>query len=283
MSIELVIFIILAAVAIFSAALMLVTRNAVHSALFLVTNFLCVSFFYLMLNAPFLAMIQVTVYAGAIMVLFMFVIMLLGSERLNEGGGRYAWIAPVAVVLTMIFLFVAFGAVVQGKISLLKPVAHDPQVRFVDVVAGAPAFDVYVGNQKIAGNVGYNAATDFVATPAGDAQALLFPTCTQSQCADPLTSNAAPVLALPLKLAGDTQTTYVIAGTPDQLQLITVPTDLSTVDQDQDIRVTAVNALPGSQAITLMRRDPAIVASSDLKAPKPLTPLFDPLKFGEVS
>src|SRR5258706_11511772 len=97
MSLELVLFIIVAAVAIFSAAAMLISRNAVHSALFLVTNFLCVALFYLMLNAPFLAMIQITVYAGAIMVLFMFVIMLLGAEKLGRGQGPFRWLAPAAL------------------------------------------------------------------------------------------------------------------------------------------------------------------------------------------
>ncbi|MCS6873026.1 MAG: NADH-quinone oxidoreductase subunit J, partial [Anaerolineae bacterium] len=72
MTFELVLFIVVAAVAIFSATFMLISRNAVHSALFLVVNLLCVAFFYLMLSAPFLAMVQITVYAGAIMVLFMF-------------------------------------------------------------------------------------------------------------------------------------------------------------------------------------------------------------------
>ena len=70
MSLELVLFFVVAAVAIFSAAFMLISRSAVHSALFLVVNLACVAFFYLMLNAPFLAMIQITVYADAIMVLF---------------------------------------------------------------------------------------------------------------------------------------------------------------------------------------------------------------------
>ena len=70
---ELVIFLIVGAVAIFSAVMMLVSENAVHSALFLILNFACVAFFYLMLEAAFLAMIQIAVYAGAIMVLFMFV------------------------------------------------------------------------------------------------------------------------------------------------------------------------------------------------------------------
>src|SRR5258708_28772293 len=99
LTLELAIFFVLAAVAIFSAAAMLISRNAVHSALFLVTNFICIAFFYLMLNAPFLAMIQVTVYTGAIMVLFMFVIMLLGADKLSPVPAVYRWIAPIATIL----------------------------------------------------------------------------------------------------------------------------------------------------------------------------------------
>ena len=60
---------------------MLLSDNAVHSALFLIVTMGCIAFLFLLLNAPFLAMIQITVYTGAIMVLFLFVIMLLGSER----------------------------------------------------------------------------------------------------------------------------------------------------------------------------------------------------------
>jgi len=62
---------------------MLVSRNAVYSALFLVLNFASVAVLYVTLGAPFIAMAQVTVYAGAIMILFLFVIMLLGAERLE--------------------------------------------------------------------------------------------------------------------------------------------------------------------------------------------------------
>src|SRR5262249_21243106 len=113
MTLELVIFIIVAAVAIFSAAMMLISRNAVHSALFLVVNFACVAFFYLLLNAPFLAMIQITVYAGAIMALFMFVIMLLGAERLGTEEARFPWLARGAVILTVAFLVVAYIAIVN--------------------------------------------------------------------------------------------------------------------------------------------------------------------------
>ena len=76
-----VLFFILATIAVFSAISMLTSKNAVHSALFLILNFAVIAVFYLILNAPFLAVVQITVYAGAIMVLFLFVIMLLGAEE----------------------------------------------------------------------------------------------------------------------------------------------------------------------------------------------------------
>ena len=82
MTVELILFLILALVAVATALGMLLSRNSVYSALFLVMNFATVAVFYLLLGAPFIAMVQVTVYAGAIMVLFLFVIMLLGTEVL---------------------------------------------------------------------------------------------------------------------------------------------------------------------------------------------------------
>lgn len=82
MTLELISFLILAFVAVATATGMLVSRNAIYSALFLVLNLITVAVFYLLLGAPFIAMAQVTVYAGAIMVLFLFVIMLLGAESI---------------------------------------------------------------------------------------------------------------------------------------------------------------------------------------------------------
>ena len=84
MTLDLIFFLILALIAVTTALGMLLSRNAVYSALFLVLNFVTVAVFYLLLGAPFIAMAQVTVYAGAIMVLFLFVIMLLGAEALPE-------------------------------------------------------------------------------------------------------------------------------------------------------------------------------------------------------
>jgi NADH-quinone oxidoreductase subunit J len=82
MTIDIILFVVLALVAIGTALGMLLSRNAVYSALFLVLNFGSVAVFYILLGAPFIAMAQITVYAGAIMVLFLFVIMLLGAESL---------------------------------------------------------------------------------------------------------------------------------------------------------------------------------------------------------
>jgi NADH-quinone oxidoreductase subunit J len=105
MTVELVIFLLLALVALVSAAMMLLSRNAVHSALWLVLNFAVVALFFLWLGAPFIAMVQVTVYAGAIMVLFLFVIMLLGAEMV-QGERNVLRSQPL---LTLFFALIFLG------------------------------------------------------------------------------------------------------------------------------------------------------------------------------
>ena len=100
-----ILFIILAAIAVAAAIGLLTSPNAIHAALFLVINFLCVALFYLGLNSPFLAMVQITVYAGAIMVLFLFVIMLLGAERVPLSS-RLSWQGPLGVVLAVLLVIV---------------------------------------------------------------------------------------------------------------------------------------------------------------------------------
>ncbi len=78
---DLVVFWIVAPISVLAAILMLLQRNAVHSALFLILNQFTLAVFFVLLGAPFLAAVQVIVYAGAIMVLFLFVIMFLGVDR----------------------------------------------------------------------------------------------------------------------------------------------------------------------------------------------------------
>jgi len=102
MSLDLILFLILAVVAVATALGMLLSKNAVYSALFLVLNFVTVAIFYLLLGAPFIAMSQVTVYAGAIMVLFLFVIMLLGAEKLSaEFSWKKVWL-PVSLSVILV-------------------------------------------------------------------------------------------------------------------------------------------------------------------------------------
>ncbi len=98
---ELLGFILLAIVSVAAAFGMITSRSAVYAALFLIINFGTVAVMYLMLNAPFLAIIQISVYAGAIMVLFLFVIMLLSAEKLDERETRpeMRWQRPLAIVL----------------------------------------------------------------------------------------------------------------------------------------------------------------------------------------
>lgn len=98
---DLIVFFILAVIAIVTAIVMLLHRNSIYSALFLVLNFITVAVFYLLLGAPFIAMAQITVYAGAIMVLFLFVIMLLGAERLPDAK-VLPWQRPLAYGLAIL-------------------------------------------------------------------------------------------------------------------------------------------------------------------------------------
>ncbi len=105
-----------------SAIGMLVSRNAIYAAMFLVLNFLTVAFMYLSLGAAFIALAQVTVYAGSIMVLFLFVIMLLGGEKLPfipalRGQRLVGGLMGVAF-LTEIVLYVVMRGNPGGIISL---------------------------------------------------------------------------------------------------------------------------------------------------------------------
>jgi len=91
-----VVFWVIAPISVVSAVAMVLARNAVHAALLLIVNFFTLALFFLILGSPFLFVVQIIVYAGAIMVLFLFVIMLLGVDRpvpLTERIKGQRWIA----------------------------------------------------------------------------------------------------------------------------------------------------------------------------------------------
>lgn len=84
MNITQIIFWILSALALFSAVMMVSSKNPVYSVLWLIITFFTISGHYILLNAQFLAIVNIIVYAGAIMVLFLFVIMLMNLNKDTE-------------------------------------------------------------------------------------------------------------------------------------------------------------------------------------------------------
>ena len=124
-------FVVVAVLAVASALGLVLKRNPIHGALFLVINLFCVAVFYLMLGAEFLAAAQVIVYAGAIMVLFLFAIFVLipGKEETGPDPRRPTRVlaAPVGAILFVLLLVmlstrggqaVTAGAVDGGVASL---------------------------------------------------------------------------------------------------------------------------------------------------------------------
>ena len=121
MTLETVLFIIFASICAVSAVLMVTRPNPVISALFLVLNFCSLAGLYLTLNAQFIAVAQVIVYAGAIMVFFLFVIMLLNPERErkffeHKTKIRLFVVAVVALVLLQI-IYVIFLSKPSNAVS----------------------------------------------------------------------------------------------------------------------------------------------------------------------
>lgn len=113
-------FVLLAALSIAAALGLLLSKNAIYAALFLILNFGTVAVFYLLLNAPFLAAIQISVYTGAIMVLFLFVIMLLGAEKLAPADSQagQTWQRPLAMILGVGLFALAFVVIAGGGNAL---------------------------------------------------------------------------------------------------------------------------------------------------------------------
>jgi NADH-quinone oxidoreductase subunit J len=109
-----VVFWVFAPISVGSAIAMLFQRNAVHAALFLIINFFTIAVFYLVLGAPFLFAVQIIVYAGAIMVLFLFVIMLLGVDREESLVERLRGQRTLAVVLGTGIVLELFFAIRAG-------------------------------------------------------------------------------------------------------------------------------------------------------------------------
>jgi NADH-quinone oxidoreductase subunit J len=118
-------FFVLAGVAVAAAFGVIFNRNAVYSALSLLVNFASLAVLYLMLNAQFIAVVQVIVYAGAIVVLFLFVVMLLGAGGVTRHASwlnwRTAFVVGAALVLLTLVGTVVYEWPISGATGLSTP------------------------------------------------------------------------------------------------------------------------------------------------------------------
>lgn len=121
-------FLIFGAISIGAGVAMVVQRNAVHAALLLVVNLLSVSVLFLLLGAEFLFVSQIIVYAGAIVILFLFVIMLLGVDRnevLNEPRRFQARQLAMGSIVALALVGGLAGVVSAGRLGESLPDAGE--------------------------------------------------------------------------------------------------------------------------------------------------------------
>jgi NADH-quinone oxidoreductase subunit J len=129
---EMAIFFVLAVLAVLAGVGVIAQRSAMRSALFLLVNFCCLAGLYILLNAQFVAIVQVMIYAGAVVVLFLFVVMLLGVERVEETPDlrRTHMLWPIAgVLLGALFLAGIVWALIAAKAGPVQALTRTDNVR----------------------------------------------------------------------------------------------------------------------------------------------------------
>jgi NADH-quinone oxidoreductase subunit J len=127
-------FYMLSGLAILGGVLVITRRNAVHSALALILTLLSVAGLYLMLYAPFVAGVQIILYAGGIMVLFLFVIMLVNIDKSKrEEQFNKIWVIGLLSALGLGALFVGvFVKSAQSKTDVFAQLLRRPLIAFED-------------------------------------------------------------------------------------------------------------------------------------------------------
>lgn len=134
LSITEILFGVLSLLAIFSGICVIFSKNPVFSVLYLIMTFFCIAGHYILLNAQFLAAVHIIVYAGAIMVLFLFVIMMLNLNKETEPH-KPAWIQISAVIAGGTLMLVLVGSLkgaaqlgmaqkVDANIGLTRNLGH---------------------------------------------------------------------------------------------------------------------------------------------------------------
>ena len=139
------VFYVLSAVLVGAAVMVITARNPVHAALFLVLAFFTSAGIWLLLEAEFLAIILVLVYVGAVMVLFLFVVMMLDINLapLREGFIRYLPVGVAVAVIVVVELALVIGVSDFGLDSMPQPPAHPADYSNTKEL-GALLYTVYV-------------------------------------------------------------------------------------------------------------------------------------------
>ncbi|MCE7068913.1 MULTISPECIES: NADH-quinone oxidoreductase subunit J [Dyadobacter] len=114
-----------------SAVMVVVSRNPIHSVLYLILTFFTLSGHYILLNAQFLAAVNIIVYAGAIMVLFLFVIMFLNMKQDNEESKTNLTKIAATIVGGTVFV-ILFGAYRKSIIPGFDPQQFDSQIGMIE-------------------------------------------------------------------------------------------------------------------------------------------------------
>lgn len=142
------IFLALAAFSVLTALLMVFSRNPVHSVLYLILTFFAIAGQYILLNAQFLAVVHIIVYAGAIMVLFLFVLMLLNLNKDTEPQKSAMWRLSAGIAAGM--LLVTLVGAMRGGIQVNASDTANSQVGLVENL-GRVLFTDFVVPFEIAG------------------------------------------------------------------------------------------------------------------------------------
>ena len=131
MSFEMIFFILVGALSVGTAVGVVTSRVAVHSALFLLVHFATLAILYVTLNAQFLAAAQIIVYAGGIVILILFVIMLIGSAPLETRAGYRSWVPYAGLALGVLMLAGMALTVLQMPPATINPAANEGGVPIV--------------------------------------------------------------------------------------------------------------------------------------------------------
>jgi NADH-quinone oxidoreductase subunit J len=129
-----ILFYLFAALAVVSAVVVIAQRNPMYSAFALIVTLCSISVIFALLGSPFIAALQVIVYAGAIMVLFLFVLMLLNVKREEESEGRRGGRALRVIALGLVGLLVVQAAIVLLRSEPGPAAAFDASTRSMAVI-----------------------------------------------------------------------------------------------------------------------------------------------------